>query len=709
MGIEQMKDSRFQRFGTFEVDLQSRELRRSGVLIKLQDQPFEILTALLEKPAEIVAREELQKRLWPSGTFVEMDLNLNSAVKKLRQALGDDSDNTRFIETLYRKGYRFIAPVSGSLAFPVAAPNHTTEPLPDTPQEQAKPPVARANRFVYLAILPVLLLAGGVLVFRLTSSDPPRITNYTPVTHDGRAKGFESLVTDGVRLFTRETQGGQFVIAQVAAAGGDTAIIPDPFQGARVDDVTPDGSALLVLATRDTGKEWSVWRVPLPTGSPTRLGSFLAHSAAICRLSGDIVFSNEGDIFAARADGSSPRKLASFDGLAEDLRYSPSCEKIRFTRIKDNSKALWQIGSDGKGLRPLLPKWNGAAQECCGNWTPDGKYFVFQSSRSGRSDIWALPEGSRWFEDRAPIQLTNGPLDFTLPVPSRDGSRIFAIGSLPRAQLVRYEAKAGFVPYAGGLSAEGATFSLDGQWMAYVSVPDGALWRSKSDGNERIQLTQAPLRAGLPKWSPDGQQIAFMGHTNDSGWHAYLVSAKGGQSQELVPGSEAGFDPEWSPDGKTIFVSLKIPFKQSGGISTVDLKTRATAEIPGSSNFFSPHCSPDGKFLSAITTDSRKLMVLDRSTGQWTTLVNMPETLITLPNWSHDGKYVYFEALSPQDSALFRVRFSDRELERVLSLNGIRRFYGEIWRLSSLAPDDSFLLSLDVGDQEIYALDWQKQ
>src|ERR1700687_5226419 len=101
-------------FGLFEVDLQARELRKAGVKIKLNDQPFQVLTVLLERPGEVVTREELQTRLWPADTFVDFDLSLNSAVKKLRQALGDESDNPRFVETLYRRGYRFIAPVSAA-------------------------------------------------------------------------------------------------------------------------------------------------------------------------------------------------------------------------------------------------------------------------------------------------------------------------------------------------------------------------------------------------------------------------------------------------------------------------------------------------------------------------------------------------------------------------------------------------------------------
>src|ERR1700756_4683426 len=104
---------RIVQFGLFELDLEARELRKSGVRVKLQEQPFQILAMLLERPGSVVTREGLQKKLWPGDTFVDFDLSLNSAVKKLRQALNDDSESPRFIETLYRRGYRFIGPVNG--------------------------------------------------------------------------------------------------------------------------------------------------------------------------------------------------------------------------------------------------------------------------------------------------------------------------------------------------------------------------------------------------------------------------------------------------------------------------------------------------------------------------------------------------------------------------------------------------------------------
>ena len=201
------------RFGLFELDLEARELRKSGLKIKLQDQPFQILAMLLERPGEIVTREELQKRLWPEDTFVDFDLSLNSVVKKLRQALSDVSENPRFIETLYRRGYRFIGPVNGlSLSSPTSS--DSAEAVPAAPVSQTPGEYVRARYFRVLpwAILVVLILVAAE-VFRSTPSQPPRITGYTQLTHDGRFKGFRGLFADAERLYIEELDFDHFVIS----------------------------------------------------------------------------------------------------------------------------------------------------------------------------------------------------------------------------------------------------------------------------------------------------------------------------------------------------------------------------------------------------------------------------------------------------------------------------------------------------------------
>ena len=195
-----------------------------------------------------------------------------------------------------------------------------------------------------------------------------------------------------------------------------------------------------------------------------------------------------------------PVKLPLYPADVSWLRWSPDGKKLRFTVAdsKTNVNSIWEVSASGGDLHVLLPGWSSPPAECCGSWTPDGKYFVFQSSHGGRSDIWALREADGFLRPgkSKPVQLTSGPLDFLGPVPSKDGKRLFVIGSQPRGELARYDAKSQqFVPYLSGLSADSVSISKDGQWVAFVSYPDGSLWRMKLDGSERLQLTFPPTQA----------------------------------------------------------------------------------------------------------------------------------------------------------------------------------------------------------------------
>jgi Tol biopolymer transport system component/DNA-binding winged helix-turn-helix (wHTH) protein len=707
--------SRVFRFGLFELDLDARELRKSGIRIKLQEQPFLILSMLLERPGTIVTREEIKKKLWSEDTFVDFDLSLNSAVKKLRQALNDDSVNPRYIETLYRRGYRFIGPINGGVD---SRPIPLSSPAPASTQSAESKPTAtlapsNSTRTLpitftlYGAVVALLLLAGALW---LILSRPLRVLGYTQITHDGLAKG--QIVTDGARLYFMELLGDHFAVSQVSVAGGETGVVATPFENAFVTDVSSNGSSLLVGTFQGTGMSAEFWSVPLPTGSPRRLGDFVADSATWSPDGSQMFFSHRADIVRANNDGSQPRKLATVGSQVFNLRLSPDGSKLRFDVVdtRNGSSAIWELQSDGSNLHQLLPAWNTDPHECCGSWTPDGRYFLFQSFRDGRTNVWALPEKSSWWSrEQKPIQLTNGPLNFCCPATSKDGKRIFIVGAQPRGELIRYDTKSGFIPYLGGASISDLTFSVDAQWVAYVSVPEHQLWKSKVDGSQRRQLTFESMEVGVPRWSPDGTQIAFMGKTLKSGWRAYLISADGTSLRELIPGASGGYDPGWSPDGKFIALTLNDAGSPSSlpdgpGIAILDLGSGKLSLLPGAKQMFSPRWSPNGRYISAITDDSQKLMVFDRDTQQWQELVSLP---IGYPSWSHDGQYLYFDTTLTEDANFFRVRISDHKLERLVSLHGMRRYWGELGQWTGLAPDDSPLLIRDASSQEIYAIDWQ--
>ncbi len=702
-------DPKSLRFGLFELDLAARELRKAGVRIKLQDQPFQILALLLERPGEVVTREDLQKRLWPEDTFVDFDLSLNSAIKKLRQTLGDDSENPRFVETLYRRGYRFIAPVSGHVS-----PEIVAVPAPTLRGLEPVKATAEPRREMFWRTFPWLLLTLLIAVIALLYLWRPvplsQVIGYTQLTHDDLPKC--CIVTDGERLYFQTMKNDQFVVGQVSSNGGETSVLDTPFRNVGIGDIAWDGSALLIASFEGTSKESSVWTMPLPSGSPRRLGDTAAHSGTWSPDQNELVFAKGSDLYVTNTKESQPRKLVTVDGTVFNPRFSPDGHRIRFDVMdpRNGSSALWEMNRDGSGLRPLLPGWNPTPHECCGSWTRNGKYYLFESFREGKSNVWVLPERTRWpFSRPKPAQLTNGPLDFDWAVPSKDGKKIFTVGSQRRGELIRYDGKTGFSPYLRGISATELAFSTDGQWVAYVSIPDRILWRSRLDGSERLRLTDWPLAAGLPKWSPDQKQIVFMGRTLQTNWRAYLVSSDAGAARELIPGAEVGFDPGWSPDGKFIVLTLNEAGSPTNkpegpGIAIFDLQSRKLSLIPGAEQLFSPRWSPDGKYIAAFTDDSQKLMLLDRSTQKWTEIASMP---FGYPSWSHDGQYLYFDTTFTDDPAIFRIRISDRKMERLASLKDIRRLLGEWGEWTGLAPDDSTLLVRDTSSQEIYALDFQ--
>lgn len=250
----------------------------------------------------------------------------------------------------------------------------------------------------------------------------------------------------------------------------------------------------------------------------------------------------------------------------------------------------------------------------------------------------------------------------------------------------------------------GLDFSRDGQWVAYNDGADGTMWRSKVDGSEKLQLTFLPMQAYLPRWSPDGKQIAFFGHQPGELWQIYVVSASGGSPEVIFRSGTNLADPSWSPDGKSLVFGENAKNNQGSAIYRLDIKTRTSSKLPGSDGLFSPRWSPDGRYVAALPLDSLKVMLFDFTTQKWTDLVNI---FASYPNWSRDGRYVYFDGTLENGRGYYRVQIPGGKLERLFSLKGFQAAQGAFGNWSGLAPDGSPILARDVSIQEIYALDWE--
>ena len=704
-------------FGLFEVNLHTGELRRDGVRIRLQGQPFKLLAALLEEPGEVVSREALQKQLWGADTTVDFDHSLGIAVNKLRDALGDSAENPRFVETLAKRGYRFIAPVN--MIDPLAA-QAAAQPVP----AGAVSGTARTGTGVWLwiaaGLAAVCLLLGLILLLQPPSHRPYRVVQ---VTHSGHVlsndlnaldvESFSSSASDGTRLYFSYMDNGNPVLAVALAANGEVSQfhLPSEIGAPLIGSLAPDGSKLIIHSHLQPEPEQPLWVVPTLGGDVRRVPNLVAHDATWMPDGRRLLIAHGNELTVVGADGSDPQKLITTPGPAFWLRWSPDGQRLRFT-IRDSKRQtseLWEVAADGGNPHPLLPGWSQPASECCGSWTSDGKQFVFQSwhNGNGSSNIWAVPERGWLPEKRVPRPITNGPLDYEAPSTSPGSDRIYFIGVNSQIELLQGLPKStAFAALDQNLNTAAlAEYSPDGQWVAWLNASDGSLWRSRSDGSERIELTTPPLRVFSMKWSPDNKRLALMGEQPGTPWKIYLIDSEGGKLSPLLNENRNEADPDWSADGQSI-VFGRLPDRMDGvqpkAIYLVNLQTRQVSEVPGSSGLFSPRLSPDGRYIAAIRLDQKAILLFDRAGQRWTTLTTHGAGD---PAWSHDGHFLYFQDFLETGKPVYRIAVPAGQPEPVATIANLRPIAATDYRLIGLAPGDFPIVSAHTSTVNLYSVD----
>jgi Tol biopolymer transport system component/DNA-binding winged helix-turn-helix (wHTH) protein len=697
-------------FGVFEADLDTGELRRFGIRVRLQSQPFKLLSVLVEHPGEVVSRETLQHELWGSDTTVDFDHSLGIAVNKLRDALGDSAENPRFVETLAKRGYRFIAPVTALDAAP--APRAVAD-IPVTRPDAA----GRLTRWhILTAALVALCLALGILlVLRGPLRTPYRIAQ---VTYSGHVlpnnldvESFSSSASDGTRIYFSHIESGTPVLAVALAANGEISHfnLPSEIGAPLIGSLSPDGSKLVVRGHLQAEPEQPLWIVPTLGGAAQRVPNVLAHDATWMPDGQRLLVASGNDLTVVDADGSDPHKLVTTPGLAFWLRWSPDGKVLRYT-VRDPERQtaeLWQVNADGSNPHPLFPGWSKPASECCGSWTPDGAYFVFQSSRTGHSEIWLRREHPWYMADREPRQITNGPLFYQAPSTSPGSDKLFFIGADTQIELLRaMPHSTAFTPLNPNLSAASlAEYSPDGKWVAWLNAADNSLWRSRADGSERIELTTPPLRIFTMKWSPDDRRLAVMGLEPGRPWKIYSIDAEGGKLTPALSEDRNEADPSWSPDGKSI-VFGRPPDRMDNGkdkaIYSLNLENRQVTEIPGSGGLFSPRLSPDGRYIAAMPLNQRALMLFDRDTQRWTRLAAHG---VGDPTWSRDSRFVYFQDFLEPGKPIYRIAVPVGKPELVATIESLRPIAATDYRLIGLAPGDLPVVTATTPAANLYQVD----
>jgi Tol biopolymer transport system component len=422
-----------------------------------------------------------------------------------------------------------------------------------------------------------------------------------------------------------------------------------------------------------------------------------------------LLIANGNDLTVVGIDGSEPHRLISTPGLAFWLRWAPDGKHLRFTIRQPRSQTteLWEAGADGSNPHPLLADWSQPASECCGSWTPDGEYFVFQSAHSGNSEVWALRELPWYLRNRPPMQITNGPLTFEAPGTSPGNHLVHFIGVDPQIELLQAMPRSSeFTSMGQNLSAaELAEYSPDGKWVAWLNASDGSLWRSRADGGERIELTTPPLRIFSMKWSPNNRRLAVMAEEPGKPWKLYTIDSEGGKPSPLLSEDRNEADPDWSGDGQSM-VFGRLPDRMDNGqpkaIYQVNLQTRKMTEIAGSTGLFSPRLSPDGRYIAAIRLDQKALMLFDRTAQRWTTLAIHG---VGDPTWSHDSRYLYFQDFLEAGKPIYRIAIPAGKPEQVATIASLRPIAATDYRLIGLAPGDLPIVSARTSPVNLYSVD----
>ncbi len=573
---------------------------------------------------------------------------------------------------------------------------------------------ARILKYSGLAIIVLIPLVSAAVLFRfLAPGSSVQITKVTRLSGDALFKS--RLATDGVTLYFSELAGGKMQLSRMPVNGGPISHIALPSSNADLQEVSADGRGLLVTGRDGREEEASLWIVPVDGGPPRRVGNVLCHSAALSPDGKAIAYARGNSIFITFDYGATSLELRHLEYNPIDLHWSRSGNRLRFVSLNFAAmdmmdRKVWEIEFGDRFNVLAINRVPSTPGNCClgSVQTPDYDFFATRGNKP-ESRMWAVAQHRRWWQPtRAESIDLPTPLSALSALASDERTgRLFAIVEEPnRGEFVRFVPFSGtFRPFLPGISGLYPDFSRDGKWIAYVGTDEGPLWIARAESDDPRQLTSSFEKLELPRWSPDGTQIAFTAKNHGRPWRIYVISRGGGTPREVSSGEENQGAPTWSPDGKWLaYANVWCRGAQECAVHLIELATGKIETLPGSGGLRTARWSPDGRYIAALNGERHQLLVFDVSRKSWRKLSDsiMGDDL----SWAHDSRYLFAKSSIGDKPRILRIPVPGGNPESVVDLESLSKLTGRIDDGLCVAPDDSIILHRQISSSEIYAVDW---
>jgi Tol biopolymer transport system component/DNA-binding winged helix-turn-helix (wHTH) protein len=652
-------------FGPYVMDARSRILLKDGATVRLTPKAFDILLVLVQHASQVVEKEQLLREVWP-GIFIE-EGSLSHNIHGLRKVFGDDSSAPRYIETIPKRGYRFVAPVKVTRAVPVISDEFEETDLPAEVEDSGVPALPssvvtdqRTRRIIWAGVVAATLVVSAVAVFVFMKRPPltaPPVTRakttLVRLTNNSAMDLRPVWSPDGRRIAFSSNRDGKNEIYVMDADGSNVRRLTNNL----ADDVnpiwSPDGHRLIFDSERDGNRE--IYVMDADGGNQIRLTrNNAADTTATSSPDGSLIAfaSNRDtgppynpynlDIYVMNADGSNVRRIVDDPEFDVGPQWSPDGRKILFTTGRNGNFDVYEMNADGTGQRNLTAdndKADGAPV-----WSLDGQNIAFSRKFEATDQIFVMDSQGENLK-----RVTHNTANNGSPAWSPDGSKlIFHTDQDGNYEIYTISVDGELAQLTDDAADDlSPDWSPDGNRIAFSSNRNGKqhIYVMNADGSSLAQVTNSQAEDTEPAWAPDGRRIAFTS-LRDGNKDIYVIDAGGSNLKRLTDHPGVDSSPRWSIDGRVVFTSNR---EGQADIYVMDHAGQDVARLTTIGAAGHAAWAPDGRKIAFVSRSSEliggaywlQVYVMDADGSNLKMITRSPNSTF-VPKWSADGATITF-------------------------------------------------------------------